>query len=91
MVPVYIPPTFIGGGYAVVINKDGQDGSNSDRTRTTLYYSINGGQVQRNALIVEAATGHDGDYVFVVAATLFASILGSLIMIREFSVVSRWV
>ena len=91
MVPVYIPPTFIGGGYAAVINNDGQDGSNSDGTRTTVYYSINGGQVQRNALIVEAATGHDGDYVFVVAATLFASILGSLIMIREFSVVSRWV
>ena len=89
MVPVYIPSTFVGGGYAVVVKKDGQGGSDSDRT--AVYYSIDGGQVQRNALLVEAATGHDDDYVFVVAATLFASVFGSFVMIREFSVVSRWV
>ena len=89
MVPVYIPSTFVGGGYTVVVKKDGQGGSDGDRT--AVYYSINGGQVQRNARIVEAATGHDGDYGFVVAATLFSSVFGSFVMIREFSVVSRWV
>lgn len=91
MVPVYVPSTFIGGGYAVVVKKDGQDDGENDRTITSLYYSIGGGPVQRTALIVEAATGHDGDYIFVVTATLFASVFGSFVMIREFSVVSRWV
>jgi len=89
MMSIHVPSTFVGGGYALVVVKDGEDGGDSDGT--TSVYSIVGGQVQRNALVVEASTGHDGDYIFVVAATLSFAVIGSLAMIRYFSSVSRWV
>ena len=76
MVPVHVPSTFVGGGHV-------EGGTHS--------FSIYGGQVQRDALVIEAATGHDCDYIFVVVATLLASAIGSLAMIRDFSRVSRWV
>ena len=75
MVPVHVPSTFVGGGHV-------EGGTHS--------FSIYGGQVQLDALVIEAATGHDCDYSFVVVATLLASAIGSLAMIRDFSRVSRW-
>jgi len=76
MVPVHVPSTLVGGGHV-------EGGTHS--------FSIYGGQVQRDALVIEAATGHDCDYSFVVVATLLASAIGSLAMIRDFTRVSRWV
>jgi len=76
IIPVHVPSTFVGGGHV-------EGGSHS--------FSIYGGQVQSEAIVVEAATGHDCDYSFVVVATLLASVIGSLAMIRDFSRVSRWV
>ena len=76
MIPVHVPSTFVGGGHV-------EGGSHS--------FSIYGGQVQSEAIVIEAATGHDCDYSFVVVATLLASVIGSLAMIRDFSRVSRWV
>ena len=43
-----------------------------------------------DVMILDIATGHDGDLEVVAAVTLLASIVGSLIMIRDASRVSLW-
>jgi len=79
---VYVPSTFIGGGHLVVVD----NASNDDEILSVQWDT---GSVQ-DVSVLETAAGHDGDYIFVVLATLVASLIGSLIMIKDISRVSSW-
>lgn len=82
MSPVYVPSTFIGGGHLVVVD----NASNDEKIHSVQWDT---GSLQ-DTIVLETAAGHDGDYIFVVLATLVASLVGSLVMIKDISRVSSW-
>ena len=74
-ISVHVPSTHVGGGEVRVGSKIMQ---------------VQPRRGAEDVMILDIATGHDGDLEVVAAVTLLASIVGSLIMIRDASRVSLW-